>query len=96
MKQFNSMPLYSSASAKTLYYRPDGSGRDGYIEINQGGLTVEKQCHKFPEFGRDNTTIYISLGQFPKERRHTDHKPSLGRKAINYRANGSGRDSYIL
>jgi hypothetical protein len=42
MKQYNTLPLYSSISAKTLYYKPDGTGRDSYIEINNGGLSIDK------------------------------------------------------
>jgi hypothetical protein len=45
------MPSYAPIRAKPLYYRIDGTGRDTYIEINNGGLTREKGGSKFPAIG---------------------------------------------
>jgi hypothetical protein len=31
-------------TAKRVFYRQDGSGRDGYIAKNSGGLTINNVC----------------------------------------------------
>lgn len=51
MKQQNLMPSYASIHAKPLFYRINGTGRDTYIEFNNGGLTTENQSSKFPAIG---------------------------------------------
>ena len=38
---------HPSETAKRIFYREDGSGRDGYIMSNNGGLTVSKTGHVF-------------------------------------------------
>jgi len=37
---------------KTLYYKTDGTGRDSYIKVNNGGMTTYHQNCKGPEVGK--------------------------------------------
>lgn len=46
------MPNYASISPKSLYYRTNGTGRDTYIDVNNGGLTCDKYLAKFPSIGK--------------------------------------------
>ena len=39
-KAFKSSQFHPTETAKRVYYKEDGSGRDGYIKANNGGLTV--------------------------------------------------------
>ena len=39
---FKKSEFHPTEVAKRVFYREDGSGRDGYIMANNGGLTVSK------------------------------------------------------
>ena len=52
MKQYNYMPNYASISPKPLYYKTNGTGRDTYIDYNNGGLTQDRYLAKFPSIGK--------------------------------------------
>jgi hypothetical protein len=38
--------------AKSQFYYPDGTGRDPYVFLNNGGFCPEKQPHKIEELGK--------------------------------------------
>jgi len=38
--------------AKAQFYYPDGTGRDPYVFLNNGGFYPEKQPHKIEEIGK--------------------------------------------
>ena len=42
MNPFKKSDFHPTEVAKRVFYREDGSGRDGYIMANNGGLTVSK------------------------------------------------------
>ena len=81
MDRFNTF----TSTAKTLFYNPNGSGRDGYIHSTHGGLAAGTQRNVQPEKGNMNSTsIHI----------HTI-SPVIHSKPVHYNSNGTGRDSYI-
>lgn len=40
--------------AKSQFYYPDGTGRDPYVFLNNGGFCPEKQAHKIEELGKSS------------------------------------------
>lgn len=67
---------------KYASYTGDGSGRDSYVILNNGGLAnVDKRCMNFgrPAVPRDN---------HPVSQKHA--------VAFKYVSDGSGRDSYVM
>ena len=75
MRTFN--PGYAS-------YTGDGSGRDSYIILNNGGLTKESK----------NGMMNIRKpGRSPHRNRTLGTKPA---PAFCYKSDGSGRDSYVI
>ena len=67
---------------KYASYTGDGSGRDSYITVSNGGLANNEK--KFMMW-RPN--------KIPKP---LDPKPSKQPAAVNYRSDGTGRDSYVV
>lgn len=70
---------------KYNYYKPDGAGRDLYIIYNnggelRGGIQVADVKTLFPKI-LNNRTYHSLRKEVPP---------------IQYRSNGTGRDSYIL
>lgn len=66
VKQFKQPNFHPSEINKRIYYRDDGSGRDGYISSNNGGLTV---TNKILPFGSDAQTLYVdSLRHYNKDK----------------------------
>ena len=71
-------------------YMRDGSGRDDYIALNNGGLNKTPYS---PSKGiSSGSQMYVGRNQNGPR---TDIFPSIPGKTINYNYNGSGRDSYI-
>ena len=64
-------------------YSGDGSGRDSYIILNNGGLTHEPKDHM----------MWSSKIKTPRVMQKSPHKGAVG---FQYRSDGSGRDSYVL
>ena len=69
-------PTYAS-------YSGDGSGRDSYIILNNGGLTQESKKHM----------MWSSKIRPVRDMRSYPDKPA---QAFTYRSDGSGRDSYVI
>ena len=42
---FKKSEFHPMETTKRVFYREDGSGRDGYILANNGGLTVSKKSY---------------------------------------------------
>ncbi|CAD8107154.1 unnamed protein product [Paramecium primaurelia] len=67
------------------YYYSDGTGRDTYIQFDNGGLTMHAQrCHQ-PQ-----------IGSFQPKRNGPIFRPQSSNKTLHYVSDGSGRDKYVL
>ena len=69
-------PTYAS-------YSGDGTGRDSYIILNNGGLSKEPK----------RNMMWQSLNKCRPDIRVVGHKPTPTHK---YKSDGSGRDSYVI
>jgi hypothetical protein len=74
---------YRTEAMRTTHYFANGDGRDSYIFCNNGGVERNTYPFSFKEDGR-------SL-----KRKVVASVPSLGAKPINYKTDGTGRDTYI-
>lgn len=70
--------------ARPSHYAVDGSGRDTYINLNNGGL------YRMHEPGS-----VMDIGTFSSKRMRRDNTPHIEAKHSNYTSNGTGRDLYI-
>ena len=70
--------------AKPSIYAVNGSGRDSYIAIDNGGLYYPYEPSYNPE-----------TGTFKTRRQNKNPTSSIEAKYTNYTSDGSGRDSYI-
>ncbi|CAD8095446.1 unnamed protein product [Paramecium primaurelia] len=71
--------------AKANFYYSDGTGRDTYVQFDNGGLTLHAQrCHQPP------------VGSFQPKKSNKIYRPQSSNKTLHYISNGSGRDNYIL
>ena len=82
MDRFNTF----SNTAKTIFYNPNGTGRDTYIHSNHGGLSIPRMRNTQPEKGSMNC----------KELHMMTVSPFIHSKPVHYHSNGTGRDSYIV
>ena len=73
-----------ATTAKASFYNPNGSGRDTYIYVNNGGFTSPKEQNVQP-----------GIGSFTSPKQSSFKMPTINSKSIHYNNNGSGRDSYI-
>ena len=65
-------------------YSGDGTGRDSYIILNNGGLTREPKSHM----------MWSTRGmKSPRDLRAMPGKPAV---AFQYHSDGTGRDSYVV
>lgn len=64
-------------------YSGDGTGRDSYIILNNGGLTREPKRHM----------MWQSLNRCKPDLRPMASKPA---PSLKYKSDGSGRDSYVI
>jgi hypothetical protein len=71
-------------------YGRDGTGRDDYIALNNGGLN--KITYSPSKGLSTGSQMYVGRNQHGPR---GDIFPALLGKTINYNYNGSGRDSYI-
>ena len=77
------MSILASAG-KAKLYPTDGTGRDTYVSINNGGFSImEKQ----------SPVIGTKFGRVPPRGAGCYGSPEA--KPIHYQVNGTGRDSYI-
>ena len=72
---------------KFQHYHHDGSGRDTFVGFNNGGLAIAKLHNP-----HDTTKFYHS----PRKHNYSPSSPRKDGIALEYRSDGSGRDSYIL
>jgi hypothetical protein len=78
---------YIEISAKKTHYAVDGTGRDSYINQDNGG--------NFPGYvpqGRGK----FELGTFASNRQHRPKSVFIEGKPLHYIGDGSGRDCYIM
>ena len=76
---------------KSCYYFADGTGRDGYITINNGGLG-----HYKPKgYTMGSRIILLYLGCYPNPIQQPSHSSSIDAKYFFYRSDGTGRDTYV-
>ena len=77
------MSILASAG-KAKLYPTDGSGRDTYVAINNGGFSImEKQ----------SPGVKTRFGKVPARGSGSFGSPQA--RPIHYQVNGTGRDSYI-
>ena len=70
--------------AKPSCYAVDGTGRDSYIALNNGGLYSPYTPSQAPD-----------IGTFGNRRVKRDSLATINAKHSNYTSNGTGRDLYI-
>jgi hypothetical protein len=68
---------------KYASYMGDGSGRDTYVVLNNGGLT---NCDK----------NYMMSRPFRRTQQNFNPSPQKEATAHKYQSDGSGRDSYVI
>jgi hypothetical protein len=71
---------------QAVYYPPDGSGRDTYIGINNGGTNIPYKSHTVPSGG--------NFMKFGPVRRVC--QPAIYARYQKYLSDGSGRDRYVI
>ena len=74
-----------SNTAKSIFYNPNGTGRDSYIHSNHGGLSVMKENNTQPDCGAMDSREYHLQAS----------SPFIHSKPVHYSTNGTGRDTYI-
>ena len=79
------MNLYSTA--KMSRYSVDGTGRDSYINTNNGGI--------YRRFNHRISSIFES-GSFKSKHNTRVFVPEITSKTVWYRNDGTGRDTYAL
>ena len=93
--------LYNSASQPKGHltrdhgpvYRCDGTGRDTYITYDNGGFN--QPVYRAPIYA--GTAYHQQLPYLNRYYMHAKRSPPpMHAKAINYRTDGSGRDTYIM
>ena len=70
---------------RRTFYAPDGTGRDRYIQINNGGLGPTFKCAPAPDVKRMSAKRVVDKAN-----------PGFETKFTTYTSNGCGRDTYIL
>ena len=73
---------------RVVYYRSDGTGRDTYISMDNGGFNTMYQPYKPAEIG----TFGGGKGS-SKFFHRTSSKPTY--KVVMYPQDGTGRDTYV-
>ena len=81
----NSFLLILMDFGRRTNYKCDGTGRDRYISINNGGLGPSFKPAPAPEVRRFSAIRVI-----------VEPRPAHEAKFTTYVSNGKGRDSYIL
>ena len=71
---------------KYAHYFANGSGRDCYVEFNNGGFSVSKPRAKI------EGTSFMRFGNFAGG----SHSPRMDPSPVDYHSDGSGRDGYIV
>jgi hypothetical protein len=79
-----STPL--SYQRQSIYYPPDGTGRDAYIRTDNGGTNIAYRIQGVPETGN-----FMKFGSVRKAT-----KPGSYTRYQKYLSDGSGRDKYVI
>ena len=69
-------------SAKVGIYKPSGTGRDGYITVDNGGFCIKHPSRYQPHYTKTNGLYYSKLG--------------TGSHTTIYQRDGTGRDTGSL
>ncbi|CAD8073418.1 unnamed protein product [Paramecium primaurelia] len=72
--------------AKMTHYAPDGTGRDSYVTLQNGGIWKEIQIQ----------CVHPELGTFSKQKQWRPPAPMMVPKFRHYQSDGSGRDNYVI
>lgn len=83
-----SATTYTGRAADLVHYPTNGTGRDTYIHNYNGGFTLEYKPKQWPQIGSIAGKPHTHAVK-PKP------SPVIHTKHVYYRANGTGRDSYI-
>lgn len=76
------MSIYRTYQPKVPVYKTDGTGRDTYIKLNNGGIFK-------------NISHSVTRGS-TRVREYSPPHPVLRARTLKYRGNGTGRDTYII
>ncbi len=74
------------SKSRSIYYPPNGTGRDSYIMTDNGGTNVNFKCQGVPELGN-----YMKFGSINRS-----YKPASHTRFQKYISDGSGRDNYVV
>ena len=74
-------------TARKTHYGVDGTGRDSYINENNGG--------NFPGFVPQGKGKF-EIGTFSNKREHRQKSLFIESKPLHYIGDGTGRDCYIM
>ena len=88
----NMRRTFNYTSPKAAFYSSDGTGRDTYISINNGGMTSRKPFGGIVDSGK----VFNYLGAFLNDNCFHARTPSLGSKYFYYHSDGTGRDTYVV
>ncbi|CDW76582.1 UNKNOWN [Stylonychia lemnae] len=70
-----------------IIYKTNGTGRDTYIFNDNGGFSLQYQPNSYDKPGTFLPNVL---------KRQNEKSPVIHSRAVNYRHDGSGRDSYII
>ncbi len=92
-----SLTRHITNPARTTNYGGDGTGRDTYIYMSNGGFVPQKMATQVEEIGKFIThEVIVVLGSFVTvKQRPRDAVPHIHSKPVCYTNNGGGRDTYI-
>ena len=85
MHQLNESTSLAS-KRKAVHYPPDGTGRDAYIQTDNGGTNIGSRCQGVPELG-----AFMKFGGL-----HRTFKPASTTHFQRYTSDGTGRDNYVM
>ncbi|CAD8163150.1 unnamed protein product [Paramecium pentaurelia] len=71
---------------KMSHYAPDGTGRDSYVTLQNGGIwkEIQFQC------------THPEIGTFSQQKQWKPPAPMMVPKFRHYQSDGSGRDNYVI
>ena len=79
--------MTTSSPGHAKLYNADGTGRDSYVHLNNGGFTVTN----LPAIGQRSGSFVPPIAI-----RRNSNGGGAANRPILYQTNGSGRDSYIV
>ncbi len=85
MHQHNASTLLAY-QRRSIYYPPDGTGRDSYIRTDNGGTNIIYKCQGVSEQGN-----FMKFGPMGRP-----FKPQSYTRFQKYASDGTGRDQYVV